>query len=164
MARNDQVFGTETPEGSGLPGPGPRTGPAPPPPTDPFLPASRSVNRFRRQSRPFNRRLNQLSQTLIDRGTGTEEDPLIAAQREQAISALRGNLSRSGVTGSAALNQEARLGNQFDLASIGRQDALLEQGVGLGQLRQGNLLANPALQIGLAGAQQSGQGGGGGKK
>ena len=114
---------------------------------------------------------------------------LLDAQRGAALRNTGNQLVRTGVTGSVALNEQNKVGNQFDLqqralsgqlglTQLGRQDRALSSQAGIlggqagilgqqnqfGQLALQNLLAEPTLNIAQLAAQNQGQGGGGGKK
>jgi len=107
---------------------------------------------------------------------------LLDQQREDALRNQGNQLARTGVTGSVALNEQNRVGNQFDvqqralsgqlgLTQLGRQDEALLNQAGIlnqqnqfGQLALQNLLAEPTLTIAQQAAQNQGRrdGGGGG--
>lgn len=106
---------------------------------------------------------------------------LLNAQRGQALRDQGNTLARTGVTGSVALNEQNKVGGQFDLQKralsgqlglqqLGRQDQALLNQVGVlgqqnqfGQLALQNLLAEPTLNIAQLAAQNQGQGDGGKK-
>lgn len=110
---------------------------------------------------------------------------LLNAQRQTAQRNTGNQLARTGVTGSVALNEQNRVGSQFDLQQralsgqlglqqLGRQDTALLNQVGVlggqagilnqqnqfGQLALQNLLAEPTLNIAQLAAQNQGQDGG----
>jgi hypothetical protein len=120
------------------------------------------IGAFRDDLALVNPQLREISQGLIARGQGTEMDPFLNARRGEALEATRGALSRSGVTGSAALNQLNRVNSQYDTAGLGLRDQALQAGVqGLQGTSQNNL-APAGLSISAEAARNAGRGGGGG--
>jgi hypothetical protein len=104
-----------------------------------------------------------LGETLVQRGMGTEEDPVIAAQRGGAVNQLMGTLGRRGFANSTiGQNAVAGLNKQYDLASVARQDELLKGGIGLQTLGLQNMTAVPQLLTAQTAAENAGKGGGGG--
>lgn len=110
----------------------------------------------------------------------------IEAQRAGALRDTGNQLTRSGVTGSVALNERRKVNRGFDverrsltgrlgLEELGRGDRALLSRAGIiggqagilgqqnqfGQLAGQNLLAEPTLNIAQLAAQNQGQGGGG---
>ncbi len=140
---------------------------------------------FRDELARRNPQFFNVGQTLIDRGLGAA-DPrfeafrqaqlgLFGSQRDQALNATRGALSRRGITGSVGLNQLARQSEQFDqregvvsgrigLQSLANQQQNLETGFGLQSIGLQQTAAPAALSIAQLNAQNAGQGGGGGGK
>jgi len=133
----------------------PTVGPPRPPPPNP-------LQGFLDQLNQVNPQRFDIGQDLINRGLGGEEDPLIAMRRQQASEQQRGQLARRGIGGSVALNEQNRLNQGFDQASLARQDQLLQGGFGLQQSGLQNLLAEPTLDISRLAAENAGRGGGGG--
>lgn len=105
---------------------------------------------------------------------------LLQEQQDQAVLAERNQLARSGVTGSAALNQVAGVNRGFDvrrgalrgdigLQQLGRQDqarlqqaGIIGQGIDLGQARIQNQTISPTLGIAQTAAENAGLSGAGG--
>ena len=145
--------------------PGPGQGGAPPPAnvsSDSQI--RQSISRFTDQLGETNPQFFDIGQGLIDRGLGTATDPLIEAQRQRGLDASRAQLVRSGVTGGAFSNQQARVSGGFDQSALARRDTALQGGLQLQQSALQNLLAEPTLDISALAASKSGQGSGGGKK
>lgn len=85
------------------------------------------------------------------------EDPLLAMQRERALGQTQGQLSRTGVTGSAALNQLGRVGQGFEERALaGRNQALQSQAGVLGDIGTTAAIL-PALDIGAVSAANAGK-------
>lgn len=137
--------------------------PPPPRPTPPSA-IDQSITRFTDQLGITNPQIFEIGQGLIDRGLGTATDPLIEAQRGRGLDRSRAQLVRSGVTGGAFSNQQARVNAGFDQSALSRQAQSLQGGLQLQQSGLQNLLAEPALRTSALAASKAGQSGGGGKK
>ena len=121
---------------------------------------TRSIGDFRTFLDPIQGQLGGIAQTLIARGTGAEQDPLIEAQRRQGLMGQSGQMGRAGITGSTAENAQARLNAGFDQAQLGARDEALKSGTSVLQSTAQNALAIPGLEIGAEAARRAGQKGG----
>ena len=121
------------------------------------------IGRLRQEILARNPQLFDISQMLIERGLGTQTDPLIEAQRARGLGALQGQLTRRGITGSVGLNQLGRLNQGFNESALGRRDFNLRSGFGLEQSGLQRLTVPAELSIAQQNAQNAGRSSGGKK-
>ena len=96
-------------------------------------------------------------------------DPVLDAQREQALNASRQGLERRGLGGSSVLaNEQARINQGFVTQGLARRDqqlgaqaGLLGQQAGLSEDAANLELAIPQIEIARTAAENAGRGGGG---